>query len=175
MDLLKPDELNRGNMQSNKSGLKLKVPLIKYNTFATRSLSYAAATLWNGLPTNIMECKTLDKFKGSLKTYLYRKAFKPAHTHDCLLYVKCMYRCYKLTSPCKVHITKMLQTLISVSSACKNITISKVHLALYKCTNYNYSIGPFSSCTKDIYFMTVIWKIEIQLQKTTNMANKRKY
>ena len=36
MDLLKPDKPKRGNMQSNKSGLKLKVPPIKYNTFAAR-------------------------------------------------------------------------------------------------------------------------------------------
>ena len=82
MDLLRPDEPKRGNMQSNKSGLKLKVPLIKYNTFATRSFSYAAATLWNGLPAYIRECKTLDRFKGSLKTYLYWKAFNSACTHD---------------------------------------------------------------------------------------------
>ena len=82
MDLLRPDEPKRDNMPSNKSGLKLKVPLIKYNSFTTRSFSYAAPTLWNGLPTNIRECKTLDKFKGLLKTYLYRKAFNPACTHD---------------------------------------------------------------------------------------------
>ena len=70
MDLLRPDEPKRGNMQSNKSGLKLRVPFIKYNTFTARSFSHAAATLWNGFPTNIRQCKTLDKFKSSLKTYL---------------------------------------------------------------------------------------------------------
>ena len=53
MDLLKANEAKRDNMWSNKVGLKLKVPLVKYNTFATRSFSYAAATLWNALPTNI--------------------------------------------------------------------------------------------------------------------------
>ena len=47
MDLLRPDDPKRSNMQSNKSGLKLNVPLIKYNTFTTRSFSYAAATLWH--------------------------------------------------------------------------------------------------------------------------------
>ena len=94
MDLLRPHKPKRGNMQSNNSGLKLKVPLIKYNTFATRSLSYAAATLWNGLPTNIRECKTLGRFKSSLNTYLHRKAFKPACAHDLILFVKYMYRCY---------------------------------------------------------------------------------
>ena len=114
MGLLRPDVPKRDNMQSNNSGLKLKVPLIKYNTIATRYFSYAAATLWNGLPTKTRECKMLDKFKGSLKTYLYRKAFNLVHTHDRLLYVRCMYRCYKLTSPCKVHITKILQTLGSM-------------------------------------------------------------
>ena len=53
IDLLKADKPKGDNMQSNKTGLKLKVPLIKYNTFATRSFSYTAATLWNALPTNI--------------------------------------------------------------------------------------------------------------------------
>ena len=82
MDLLKPDGLKRGNIHSNESGLKLKVLPIKYNTFAARSSSYGAATLWNGLPTNIRGCKTLDRFKSSLKTYLYRIAFNSACTHD---------------------------------------------------------------------------------------------
>ena len=114
MDLLRPDKPKRGNMWSNKSGLKFKVPLTKCNTFATKSFSYAAATLWNGLLTNIRECKTLEKIKGSLKTHLYRKAFNPTCTYAWLLFVKCMYRCYKLTPPCKVHITKMLHTLVSM-------------------------------------------------------------
>ena len=82
MGLLRPDEPKRDNMQLSKSGLKLKMPLIKYNTVITTFFSYAAATLWNGLPTNIKECKTLDRFKGSLKTYLYRKAFNLACIHD---------------------------------------------------------------------------------------------
>ena len=82
IDLLKANEPKRDNMQSNKAALKLKVPLVKYNTFASRSFSYTVATLWNALPTNIQECKTLDKFKCSLKTHLYRKAFNlQAHTY----------------------------------------------------------------------------------------------
>ena len=75
VDLLKANELKMDNMWSNKAGLKLKLSLVKYNTFATRSFSYPAATLWNALPTNIPECKLLDKFKCSLKMHLYRKAF----------------------------------------------------------------------------------------------------
>ena len=53
MDLLKANDPKRDNMQSNKTWLKLKIPLIKYNAFTTRSFSYAATTLWNALPTNI--------------------------------------------------------------------------------------------------------------------------
>ena len=53
IDLLKANELKKDNMQSNKAGLKLEVLLVKYNTFATRSFTYAAATLWNVFPTNI--------------------------------------------------------------------------------------------------------------------------
>ena len=91
IDLLKGNEPKRDNMWSNKTGLKLKVPLIKYNIFTTRSFSYTAATLWNALPTNIWECKTLGKFKCSLKTHLYWKAFNlQACTHYWLLYEKCM-------------------------------------------------------------------------------------
>ena len=52
IDLLKANKLKRDNMWSKKAGLKLKVPLFKYNTFATKSFSYAAATLWNALLTN---------------------------------------------------------------------------------------------------------------------------
>ena len=82
IDLLKANELKRDNMWSNKAGLKLKVQFVKYNTFVTRSFSYTAATLFNALSTTTGECKTLDKFKCSLKTHLYRKAFNlQAHTH----------------------------------------------------------------------------------------------
>ena len=76
IEMLKVNEPKSENMQSNKIGLKLKVPLVKYNTFGTRSFSYTAATLWNVLLTSIRECKTLDKFNGSHKTHLHRKAFK---------------------------------------------------------------------------------------------------
>ena len=111
IDLLKPNEPKRNNMLSNKAGLKLKVPLVKYNTSATRSFSYAAATLWNSLPTNISEGKSLDKFKCSLKTHLYRKAFNlQLHTYYWLPNVKGMYKCYKLYSLCEAQI-KTLQTV----------------------------------------------------------------
>ena len=53
LNILKANEPKRDNMWSNKAGLKLKVPFVKYNTFATRSFSYTAATLWNALLTNI--------------------------------------------------------------------------------------------------------------------------
>ena len=53
IDLLKANEPKRGNLWSNKAGLKLKVSLVKYNIFAIRSFSYTAAILWNALPTNI--------------------------------------------------------------------------------------------------------------------------
>ena len=40
IDLFKANEPKRDNMQSNQAGLKLKVLLVQYNTFATRSFSY---------------------------------------------------------------------------------------------------------------------------------------
>ena len=55
----------------------LNVLPVKYETFAARSFSHAAATLWNDLSNKMRESKTLDKFKQLLKTHLYKKSFQP--------------------------------------------------------------------------------------------------
>ena len=109
--------------------------LIKYNTFATRSFSHATVKLWNALLTNIWECKTLDKLKSSLKTHLYRKTFNlQACTHYWLLYVKLMYKHYKLPSLYKVHV-KMLQSVrFILHSINVLIIIIIIIIILFQCT-----------------------------------------
>ena len=59
MDLIKVSKPKRDNMQSNNAGIMLNVAPVKYKTSAARSFSHAAATLWNELPENIRESKTL--------------------------------------------------------------------------------------------------------------------
>ena len=75
MDLTKTSKPKRNNMQSNNARIMLNVPPVNYKTFTARSFSYAATTLWNELPKNIRESKTLDKFQQVLRTCLYKKAF----------------------------------------------------------------------------------------------------
>ena len=62
MDLIETSKLRRDNMWSNNVGIMLNVPSVKYKTFAARLFSYAAPKLWNELPKNIRESKTLDNF-----------------------------------------------------------------------------------------------------------------
>ena len=75
MDLVEISKPNRDNMQSINAGIMLNVPPVKYKTFAARSLSHVATTLWNELPNNIRESKKLDKFKQWIKTHLYKITF----------------------------------------------------------------------------------------------------
>ena len=45
----------------------LNISSVKYKIFAARSFGYAAPKLWNEVPKNIRESKTLDNFKKVLK------------------------------------------------------------------------------------------------------------
>ena len=53
---------------------------MKRKTFAQRSFSVAAPTLWNGLPLNIKQANTLDQFKSLLKTHLFH-SFQTISSH----------------------------------------------------------------------------------------------
>ena len=57
----------------------LEIPRTKCKTFATRSFSVAAPTLWNNLPKDLRESNTLLSFKRNLKTHLYKETFGNLH------------------------------------------------------------------------------------------------
>ena len=57
----------------------LVIPHTKCKTFAARSFSVAAPSLWNGLPKDIRESNTLLSFKRDLKTHLYNETFGNLH------------------------------------------------------------------------------------------------
>ena len=57
----------------------LVIPHTKCKTFAARSFSVAAPTLWNDLPKGIRESSTLLNFKRDLKTHLYKETFGNLH------------------------------------------------------------------------------------------------
>ena len=57
----------------------LVIPCTKCKTFAARSFSVAAPTLWNHLPKVLRESDTLLSFKHGLNTHLYKEAFGDLH------------------------------------------------------------------------------------------------
>ena len=58
-------------LRSESTYKKLLIPLTKRKTFAQRSFSVAAPTLWNGLRINVKQANTLIPFKSLLKSYLF--------------------------------------------------------------------------------------------------------
>ena len=61
----------RSGLRSEPTYKKLLIPLKKRKTFAQRSFSVAAPTLWNGLPFSVKQASMLIQFKLLLKTYLF--------------------------------------------------------------------------------------------------------
>ena len=49
------------------------VPPISTNFYGKRSFGHAAPELWNGIPNHIKRAGTIEGFKTSLKSYLFRK------------------------------------------------------------------------------------------------------
>ena len=70
-NLLVEMPIRRVGLRSESTHKKLLVPLTKRKTFAQRSFSVAAPTLWNDLPISVKQAKTLTKFKSLLKTHLF--------------------------------------------------------------------------------------------------------
>jgi hypothetical protein len=48
----------------------------KLKTYGDRAFSVAAPRLWNALPLELRKCECLNSFKSSLKTVLFKQAFK---------------------------------------------------------------------------------------------------
>ena len=54
----------------------LKVPKTSMKTYGDRAFSVAAPKLWNSLPYNVRDQKTVTGFKTALKTYLFKQSFE---------------------------------------------------------------------------------------------------
>ena len=53
----------------------LVIPHFNLKTYGARSFSVAAPTLWNTLPSDIINSSSVSVFKNKLKTFLFKKAF----------------------------------------------------------------------------------------------------
>ena len=63
-------------LRRNKNGIFLERPRLRTKKrMGDRAFSIAAPFLWNSLPLPIREETSIDSFKRSVKTYLFKKAF----------------------------------------------------------------------------------------------------
>ena len=67
---------NKGLRSDNQLLLNLTDSTLRLKSYGNRTFSVAGPTLWNALPKDIRLCATLAAFKTSLKTYLFKKAYK---------------------------------------------------------------------------------------------------
>ena len=67
---------SRYQLRPNNNGILLERPRLRTKkTLGDRVLSMAAPFLWNSLPLPIRQETSIDSFKRSVKTYLFKKAF----------------------------------------------------------------------------------------------------
>ena len=67
---------SRYQLRRNNNGILLERPRLRTKkTLGDRALSMAAPFLWNSLPLPIRQETSIDSFKRSVKTYLFKKAF----------------------------------------------------------------------------------------------------
>ena len=70
LDFRKP---GRSGLRSSKSStLDLSIPKTR-RSCGDQAFASAAPRLWNNLPTKLKDCRTVEHFKASLKTYLMAK------------------------------------------------------------------------------------------------------
>ena len=73
--LLKPATIGRTRSQSSNALDQLVVPLYSGERSAVTSYSVAAPKLWNSLPANIRDLKSLDTSKKYLKTHYFESHY----------------------------------------------------------------------------------------------------
>ena len=74
-DMISVDHQSTPGLCSNNKCKRLHEPKTLGKAFANWSFKMAAPRLWNRLPNDVKSSPTLDTFKRSLKTFLFRQAF----------------------------------------------------------------------------------------------------
>jgi hypothetical protein len=72
-EMLKPYKPSKSLRSADK--LLLCEPKINLQSYGNRSFSSVAPRLWNDLPMDIKQCKTVDSFKQKLKCHLFKIAY----------------------------------------------------------------------------------------------------
>ena len=75
-DLIRTRERTNYNLRSSSQLLLQPYNATKTKkTLGDRAFQVASPALWNGLPNDIRNAKTMDVFKSLVKTHLFRKAY----------------------------------------------------------------------------------------------------
>ena len=74
-DLLSVIPESRRMLRSSNKYKQLVVPRVKRKTFAARSFSIMAPSLWNELPDSLQKANSVEIFKAELKTLLFRRYY----------------------------------------------------------------------------------------------------
>ena len=74
-ELLQVKAASRYAVRTNNQ-LLIQVPRTKCLTFGDRSFSVAGPKIWNGQPLDIKQSTSVDCFKSTLKTFLFRIAYE---------------------------------------------------------------------------------------------------
>ena len=74
-NLLRPYNVEAYALRANNFN-KLDQPKARTKTYGERAFSYAAPNLWNNLPMEIRSITTVDLFKSSIKTFLFKSVYQ---------------------------------------------------------------------------------------------------
>ena len=74
-DLINIKKTKWAGLRSELKEMLLDIPPTKRKTFTSRSFSVYGPTLWNSLPNHLWTCTHYDKFRGLLKTHLFKKTY----------------------------------------------------------------------------------------------------
>ena len=63
------------NLRSSESGTGMLTPHRVKCSFGEKAFATSAPVLWNALPSNVRNAKSVESFKSGLKTYLFSSYF----------------------------------------------------------------------------------------------------
>ena len=75
-ELLSRPDVRKFGLRSNDDFNTYNIPFNKNKSFSDRSFSFIGPKLWNQLPLQIQNAKTVDEFKKCLKTHYFNSFYE---------------------------------------------------------------------------------------------------
>ena len=125
---------NKGLRSDNQLLLNVPVSTLRLKFYGDRAFSVARPTLWNALPKNIRLCAILAAFNTSLKTYLFKKAYK---VWPCVPYW------YILLHICFYYLHWFFTFITSLYQLCQSLAMIECYISIlyHNCITLIYFIA----------------------------------